>query len=388
MVRTSQYRRHMGFCTGNTGSTARLSAAFLLALTVSTALAQTPILKTRTKEEREEQFNTTHRITMNVQVTDAAGTPVSDLRPEDFTLYDNHQKRRIAALHPVDGAALRDATQVVILLDAVNTPAPALDDEKSAIFKYLIQSRKPFPIPIAFALWFNGQMSATSATTDRDAIGRAFVKMTKNLHSNACSGEPNPDEQKVSIRREPEKVDAATCRAVHFKDSVSALDGIAQQQIATGGRTLLIWMGSGWPALSEGDLKHFTPKEQSDYVRQFVTVLHDLRAAQVTVYSIASSKDKQHDQFPGADANVNTYTSPPIAVNEFANRTGGRVVEGGSDIAGDLRRCIRDADWYYAVSFNAPPAKNGFETLHSLEIKVNRPGLEIRTMNSYYPEPD
>jgi len=52
----------------------------MLALAVSAALPQDPVLKTRTKEEREEQFNITHRITMNVQVTDASGTPVSDLR--------------------------------------------------------------------------------------------------------------------------------------------------------------------------------------------------------------------------------------------------------------------------------------------------------------------
>ena len=66
--------------------------------------AQDPVLKTRTKEEREEQFNVTHRITMNVQVTDAAGKPVSDLRAENFSLYDNHQARKIVAFHPIDGA--------------------------------------------------------------------------------------------------------------------------------------------------------------------------------------------------------------------------------------------------------------------------------------------
>jgi VWFA-related protein len=384
----------MGFRTGNTGSTARGGAAFLLALTFSVALSQTPVLKTRSKEEREEQFNTTHRITMNVQVTTAAGTAISDLRAEDFTLYDNHQARRIAAFHAIDGAALRDATQIVILLDAVNTPAQALDDERNAIFKYLRQSPKALPLPIAFALWFNGHLSATPPTTDRDAVGRAFVKLTKNLHSNACGGEQHPGEQKVTISRDTGKVDVATCRAVHFKDSVSALDGIAQQQMATGGRTLLIWMGSGWPTPSDAELRRLTPKQQGDYAREFVTVLHDLRAAQVTVYSIASAKSKQGDQNPGADAKVNISispvpaSSPRVAIDEFANRTGGRVFISSADLTANLRACIHDADWYYAISFNAPQARNGADEMHSLEIKVNRPGLEVRTMNSYYTDPE
>jgi VWFA-related protein len=382
----------MGFCTGNTGSTARGGAAFLLALSFSAALSQTPVLKTRTKQEREEQFNTTHRVIMNVQVTDATGTPVSDLRPEDFTLFDNHQPRSIAAFHAIDGEAFRDATQVLILLDAVNTPAQALDNEKNAIFKYLAQSRKTFPVPISFALWFNGHISTTSATTDRDTIGRAFVKLTKNLHSNAC-GEQVIGEQKVPISRNMGKVDAATCRAVHFKDSVSALDGIAQQQIAAGGRTLLIWIGSGWPALSDADVLHLAPKQQREYAREFVTVLHDLCAAQITVYSIEPGIQRPRDESSGSERKMDTSnpvptaSSPRIAVDEFANRTGGRIFVSSADVTESVRACIHDADWYYAVSFNTPPAQNGIQEIHSLEVKVDRPGLQVRTINSYYVQP-
>lgn len=57
------------------------------------------------------------------------------------------------------------------------------------------------------------------------------------------------------------------------------------------------------------------------------------------------------------------------------------------DVAADLNECVRDADWYYAVSFNSPPAQNGPGEPHSLEIKVNRPDLQVRTMTAYYPEP-
>jgi len=384
----------MRVCTGNQRFLARFGFGFLLALSCSAAFAQNPVLKTRTKEEREEQFNVTHRITMNVQVTDAAGKPVSDLRAEDFRLYDNQQARKIAAFHPIDGEALRDATEVLILLDAVNTPAPALDKEKSAIFKYLTQSRKPFAFPIAFVLWFNGHLNATTATTDRNAIGRAFVKLTKNLHSNACDGEESATQPKVAVSKDTGRADPATCRAVHFKDSIAVLDGIAQQQRTTGGRTLLIWMGSGWPVISNQEFQHLTPKQQRDYNREFVTILHDLRAAQVTIYSIAPGDGLPQGR--GSDSNGKTMilnspgsaSFPRIAVDEFARRTGGRVIDAATDITGDLLTCIRDAEWYYALSFNAPPAQNGAGEIHSLKIEVNRPGVEVRTMDSYYSAPE
>jgi len=369
-------------------SVARLSTGVLIALVCSSTLPQDPVLKTRTKEEREERFNVTHRITMNVQVTDATGNPVSDLRAEDFSLYDNHQARKIVAFHPIDGAALSDATDLVIVLDAVNTPPQALDEEKNAIFKYLAESRKPFALPTAFALWFNGHLSATPATTDRNAIGRAFVKLTKNLHSNACDTGQTPAQHKIAANKDAMQVSPAACRAVHFKDSVAALDGVAQQQLATGGRTLLIWVGSGWPAIPDTELERLAPKQRDAFAHEFVEVLHDLRAAQVTVYSITPD-----DNSSSSNENLrNTSTRgvapfPRMAVDEIAQRTGGRVMTSSEDISASLHACSRDAEWYYTISFNAPPEQSGAREIHLLDVKVDRPGVEVRTMDSYYTEP-
>jgi VWFA-related protein len=377
----------------NTGSTASFLAGFLFILSFATGLSQDPVLKTRPKENRDAQSNATHRITMNVQVTDSAGNPVSDLRAEDFTLYDNNQQRRIAAFRSIDGQALNDATQILMLLDAVNTPAAALEEEKTAIFKYLAEGHKPLSFPTAFALWFNGHLSATPATTDRNAIGRAFVKLTKTVHSNACGGGSDGAEQKVTINKKAETVDPATCRAVHFKDSISALDGIAQQQLSTGRRTLLIWMGSGWPTLSSTDLQRLTPKQQHDYAREFATITHDLRAAQITVYSLTPEKRNLNKDLAGnlgstqASGSASTGHLPRLAVDEFAERTGGRAIGASSELIADLHRCIRDAKWYYMFSFNAPPAQSVTGEMHSLAVKVNRPGVEVRAMDRYYTEP-
>lgn len=387
----SEYLRGMRYGALKPGSAARLGAGLLIALTCSTALPQHPVLKTRPKDDRDEHYGVTHRITMNVQVTDASGNPVSDLRAEEFTLYDNQQPRRIAAFHPIDGQALTDATEVVILLDAVNTPSPALDAERNAIFRYLAETKEPLSVPTAFALWFNGHLSATAATTDRNAIGRAFVKLTKNIHSNACGvGEPEAP-QTVSTNRDKSTVTPTACRAVHFKDSVAALDGIAQQQLASGGRTLLVWMGSGWPTVLTSELDRLSTEQRTAYSHEFVELLHDLRAAQITMYSIAPGRDDSQNEESAskklADRHSSNPTLPGISLSEFAERTGGRSITASADIVADLHSCIRDAEWYYSIAFNAPPAQNGSGEMHSLAIKVDRPALQVRTMNSYYTEP-
>lgn len=382
----------------NPGSAARVGVglvyASVLAWTVSAALCQTPVLKTRTKEEREELYARSHRITINVQVSDSSGNPVADLDAADFSLYDNQQARKIAAFHPIDGAALYDATRVVILLDAVNSPAQALEVERDGIFRYLARSHRPFSYPTSFALWFNGHLQATAATTDRNAVGRAFVKMTKGLHSNACTGDGSTAEQQAGINGGG-KSGRATCRAVHFRDSIAALQGIAQQQQVSGGRTLLIWVGTGWPVLTNAEFQQLSAEEQRVYEQEYVNLTHDLGRGQVTVYSINPAEADLPAGKVKADPAAST-SSPGLsqsaiarhlALHELSQRTGGRVMAESRDIAADIGVCVRDAEWYYVLSFNAPPAQHGPGELHSLSIKVNRPGLLVRTISGYYTEP-
>src|ERR1700751_6045606 len=95
----------------------RSVCAGLFILTRFIAAAQNPTLKTRTKEERDRQYMASRRITLNVQVTDGAGKPVTDLDARDFTLFDNHQPRKFTAFHTIDGEAMNDATQIIFALD-------------------------------------------------------------------------------------------------------------------------------------------------------------------------------------------------------------------------------------------------------------------------------
>ena len=373
----------------------------MLALAAQIAVGQYPTLKTRTKEDRERQYQASHRITINVQVTDDAGKPVTDLDAKDFTILDNHQPRKLAAFHPIDGVAMNDATEVIILLDAVNSPTPALEAAKNGIFKYLAQSHSPLPYPTSFVLWSNGHLKATTATRDRNAVGRAFVSVTRNLHSNACA----PAEGSVVKAAEtggsgprgdaaggPQPADVENCLQVHFKDSLAALDGIAQQQLSIGGRTILIWVGSAWPLLSDAAFQQLTPKSRKNYFDEIVSVLHNLRAAQVTVDAIASP-DAAREELANLDsphptvaaASPESAAPDSLALPVLAHQTGGRVMA-STNFVTDLAKLLDDADWYYALSFSTPPAQNGVE-LRSLEVKVNRPGLNIRTMTCYYTEP-
>ena len=375
--------------------------AGLLVLAAFTGAAQNPTLKTRTKEERDRQYAAARRIILNVQVTDAAGKPVTDLDAKDFTLFDNHQPRRLSAFHTIDGEAMNDATEIIIVLDAVNSPTPALEAEKNGIFKYLAQSHSALPYPTSFFLWSNGRLKGAGATTDRNTVGRAFVSITKNVRSNACepvaasvmeaAGNGNARTHGDNDGTPP-TADDTNCPQVHFKDSLAALDGIALQQLNRGGRTILIWVGPGWPLPSEAEFAQLSPKARRNYFDEIVNVLHDLRAAQITVDVIGPGDLKHVDEKAIVIPQVPTSATSPenarpdsLALPILAQQSGGQVIA-SNDIAIDLGKLLDDADWYYSLSFFPPPAQNGVE-LRSLEVKVSRPGLKVRTMTTYYSEP-
>ena len=393
-------------CEGRVLSVLRFSfvcALVAIVLLAENGVAQEPTLKVRTKEQRDREFMARHRVNLNVQVADGSGNPITDLRVTDFTLLDNKQPRKIAAFHYIDGQALNDATEVLIVLDAVNSTAQELETERQGIFKYLASKHGPLPYRTRFALWWNGHLTATPAVTDRDQVGKGFVKLTKGVHSNACEtvdgsvqraaqaggagavGHSGIGERAVTV---------AQCLEVHFKDSLAALDGIADQQAHLGGRTLLIWVGPGWPLLSGPEFQRMSPKAQETMFDEIVTVLRDLREAQVTVDAISprdGTREAELARVDAADLMAGTTSSRSaipagLALPVLARQTGGLVNARSSDVMADLTECIHDADGYYAFSFEADPAANGAVQLHSIDLKVNRPGAKVRTMTTYYAE--
>lgn len=375
--------------------------------------AQNPTLKTRTKEQREREYLAAHRITLNVQVDDRSGKIVPDLAASDFTLFDNDQPRKIAWVHMIDGEAMNDATEVIIVLDAVNSTPQELEQERQAIFNYLARSRGPLPFSTSFALWFNGHLNAMAPTTDRNALGRGFVKTTKGIHSNACSSENGPVEQVAaggsgafnpSGQKLPDDstdnnlnsrtISVAECLRVHFRDSIAALDGIAQQQRTIGGRTILIWVGPGWPLLSEIGFEQPSAEARAGLFDELANLLRDLRDSQVTIDALSPPDDARQKEFGRVDlkelmagTNSERDAGPAsLALPILATQTGGRVLTASRDLTADLASSIRDADGYYAVSFEAMTARSPHE-FHRIKVKVKGSGLDVRTLTAYYAEP-
>lgn len=67
-------------------------------------------------------------------------------------------------------------------------------------------------------------------------------------------------------------------------------------------------------------------------------------------------------------------------------QSGGRVLNSSNDIVRLIASCLADAKASYSLSFDSPPADHPDE-YHNLEVRVNKPGLTVRTRTGYYAQP-
>ena len=79
-----------------------------------------------------------------------------------------------------------------------------------------------------------------------------------------------------------------------------------------------------------------------------------------------------------------------MALSVLAVQSGGSVLNGSNDMAGamanEIARSAGDAQAFYVLTFQAPHADHADE-YHTLQVKVDQPGVTSRTRTGYYAQP-
>jgi VWFA-related protein len=171
--------------------------------------------------------------------------------------------------------------------------------------------------------------------------------------------------------------------------SLTALDRIAVSVGRRPGRKLIVWIGPGWSAFAR--LAWLTTNNQQQGLFDYIAVVATaLREARITLYSIDPA-GVGHGQFYYENylkgvATVKQVDYRDLLLQVLAQQTGGLVFFGTNDIASLIDRCTADANAYYILSFNPPPASHPNE-YHSIEVQIDKPGMRARTRTGYYAQP-
>jgi VWFA-related protein len=362
-----------------------------------------PSLVPRSHEDRERSYRAEHRVVLNVLVTDDKGKPASGLAENDFVLLDNSQDRQISAFRAANGRLDKEQVHVILVLDSVNNSARTIAAERKEIEKYLSQNRGKIVHPISLAMLSGSGAEVEPPSRDADVLLGNLGRLTQNPHGIDCADEANSPDRRIDIpftradalsahdERGKQAV-VADCLNRRFLVSVTALDRIATGQVDVPGRAIVIWLGKGWPILS-GPL--FAPDSNTAKLRRFdylVELSTALREAQVTLDAVSFPELHQvaeqdaYKQSNYAPPTPDAATTGDFALPVLVRQTGGRMLEYGKNLAGEIAASIADAETYYVLSFDVSPAAGGGE-YHALEVKVTKPGLSVRTNAAYFAQP-
>jgi VWFA-related protein len=357
------------------------TVAFAFAVCVAMTAAQTsttddqrmPTLVHRAPADVEQERRARRFIHLDVTVTDAGGHPIAGLTRSDVSVFDNQQTQPTASFRYVDARTAEAPAEIILLLDTMNAPFQEVSEQRQAIVRFLQQNGGHLPLPTT--VMFLSDTGAKLSGTSRD--GRALAEDVQKL--------PTP----IRVLNDAQGLYGLMQRSGRSVDTLSQLTRVEANRP---GRKLLIWLGPGWPTLSDSRLK-LNARDKASYFRSIVDLSTSLREARVTVYSVRLPDPSRiqvraymyQDYLKGIGSPKQAEPGD-LALQVLAVQSGGLVLGPDGDPVSHMNHCVADASGYYELAFEVPAEKT-VDAYHQLAIRMEKPGLTARTRNGYYTQP-
>jgi hypothetical protein len=134
--------------------------------------------------------------------------------------------------------------------------------------------------------------------------------------------------------------------------------------------------------------------QRGNYRDVLVELMTNLREAQVTLDAVSwgDFEAPRNVRKPIMSVTASTPSTPDeiaeitMALPALARQNGGQAVAKVKNFADALDAFVADASDFYLLSFDLTPAAAADE-FHSIEVKVDQPGMMVRTATSYYAQP-
>jgi VWFA-related protein len=316
-------------------------------------------------------------IKLDVVVNNAAGKPVTGLQPWNFKLLDNNVPRKILSFRAFNGTTVMPdpPVQVILVIDMANLPFQQVSFVRTELDRFLHQNGGHLAQPVSIILL----NEAGIRVQPRPSVdGNAVAEVVSQIKAHISAINPAMGGEGMLER---------------FQVSVHQLATIAENEARMPGRKLLIWVGPGWPMLDrpgEGD----PDRAKRSYFDGIVELTNRLREARMVLYSVAPEDASArgvrfttlYQTFLKGVESARQANAGNLALKVLVTHTGGQIFGPDNDIAGQINRCIDDANSFYRISFDPPPTTQADE-YHDLKVQVDQPGLTVRTNSGYYNEP-
>lgn len=314
---------------------------------------------------------TPSRIDLDVVVTPSSGRPVTNLQQQDFTILDNKKPQSITSFH-APGAS-QTPVHVILVIDAVNTSYINIAYQRGQIDKFLQANGGQLAEPTALAFFTDkGIEIQKDFATDGNELSGSFDSYAIGLRD---------------IRR------SSQYAAIdEFQLSLAALGELVATEAPRPGRKMILWVSPGWPLLSGPGIQLGFQQQQKIFAT-IVNLSTQLRQGHITLYNInplgageGVGRTFYYQTFVKGVSKPGQVAVGDLGLQVLATQSGGLVLNSSNELFPLLEKCMDDAKASYQLSFDSPAAEHHDE-YHSLEIRVNVPGVTARTRTGYYAQP-
>jgi VWFA-related protein len=311
-------------------------------------------------------------IRLNVVVSHKNGPPVGGLEQNDFTVIDNKHTQPITSFRAVSG---RDSkARVIVVLDAVNIDYERVAFAREEVEKYLRAEGGQLTHPTSFALLTdNGMKLQEQYSTDGNSIAAAVEANVTGLRT---------------IRRTSQYGGFD-----RYNISIEGLRELAQREVATPERKIVLFVSPGWPILSSPGVENsLDAKQQKQLFETLVNLTTQMQRANITLYAVnplgqgeSELRASYYEAFLKGISESKRMEPGNLALQVLSVQSGGRAIDFNNDVSAVLRQCVAETQAYYEISFEpAPPDPKNY--YHRVEIKVAKPDLTARARMGYYAD--
>jgi VWFA-related protein len=348
--------------------------------------------------------STTKLVHVNVVAVDKDGSPVVDLRQEDFELFEDGRPQGIAVFVPERATpaappapTLNEFTNqftaanssrsgyALILLDWLNSSVYARITSQQQVLRLLRQIA--MRDLVSLCVLDHGFRVLHDFTSDRaelvKRISASYVALGDTPPDNAAalseadSLDMSPDELALSRMNR-------FLGSRRILNTFKAFEQIAQYLSAAPGRKSLIWVTSGFPSAIGYDRKitddpadvdawsRAMTTERRSFSAEMDRAVRLLNNADIAVYPV-----DVRGLLVGPGGRINV-----AAMTEVASRTGGRAFYDRNDIDVAMRSALDDSQISYTLGYYS--ANGGDDRkYHSIRVKVRRPDVALRYRSGY-----
>jgi VWFA-related protein len=339
----------------------KLFAAVLVLMGVATSAQQPPLFTSESKV-----------VLVDAVVVGKNGEHVRDLTAKDFRVWEDNKEQTIQSLAVTTNASDQEPRRIVLYFDDTGMSPADQSAARQAAAGFVDTYAGP------------NRLMAVINFDDGFRVVQSFTENAGRLKEAARGVRITASSSGLA----PRETAMGTTEA-NTRNLIQSLASLARNLNAVPGRKVIVLFTSGtsFAAARQADVTSLVQSSNQSNVALYPVVQGVVQSASGTPFDLGQRTHPGTFASPnriqgGAGDLATTGSQPAGSVPlTIANGTGGLILSGSNDLLAQLQRIGADQNQSYVLGYTPPDSKEG--VCHTLRVKVDRGGTEVRSRSSY-----